>query len=351
MNTATRNATFTALALAIIAGGLAIAGPLTPPVGPVGGSFKTLSEVEPRTPISSLPFTISTSGSYYLTGNLTGPLGQDGITVNADDVTIDLGGFTMTGGPGQTNAIKAGQRTNVTVRNGTIKGWAAGGVAFLLTDQGRIESVSFRNCPNSAIFTGEGSLVRNCTIRDSGTVSISTGSTIDSCTLTNVSSGINSLDGSVVTNCVVANCTGGNAAIYLGGACTVTGCSVIGGNSQGISVAIGSTVSNCSVRGTGLAGFVVGGSCTVTNNTATNNGDGTAAGFEINGSGNRIDGNLAVGNGHGFRSNWTDNLIVRNAARANTAGNYTLASNESAQILVNPGVNFVATNPWANFAY
>ena len=38
-------------------------GPLAPP-GPPGPTMKTLDQIEPRTPISSLPFTISASGSY-----------------------------------------------------------------------------------------------------------------------------------------------------------------------------------------------------------------------------------------------------------------------------------------------
>ena len=44
-------------------------------------------------PISSLPFTIGNCGSYFLTSCLTGSPGSDGITVTADDVTIDLNGF------------------------------------------------------------------------------------------------------------------------------------------------------------------------------------------------------------------------------------------------------------------
>ncbi len=41
-------------------------GPLAPPGAPAP-TFKTLQQVEPRTPISALPFTISQPGSYYLT--------------------------------------------------------------------------------------------------------------------------------------------------------------------------------------------------------------------------------------------------------------------------------------------
>ena len=71
-------------------------GSLTPPGAPAP-TMKTLQQVEPRTPISALPFTISNSGSYYLTANLTGAAGSDGITILASDVTLDLNGFTMTG--------------------------------------------------------------------------------------------------------------------------------------------------------------------------------------------------------------------------------------------------------------
>jgi hypothetical protein len=38
-------------------------GPLTPP-GPPALTMKTLQQIEPRTPISSVPVTITTSGSY-----------------------------------------------------------------------------------------------------------------------------------------------------------------------------------------------------------------------------------------------------------------------------------------------
>src|SRR5437868_8408613 len=79
-------------------------GSLTPPAAPMP-TMKTLQQVEPRTPISTLPFTISASGSYYLTTNLTGVAGSDGITISASDVTLDLKGFTMTGaGGGGTDA-------------------------------------------------------------------------------------------------------------------------------------------------------------------------------------------------------------------------------------------------------
>src|SRR5208282_3722482 len=68
-------------------------GSLTPP-GPPGTTMLTLSQIEPRAPISSAPFTISQPGSYYLTTNLT-VTGGNAITIAANNVTLDLNGFTI----------------------------------------------------------------------------------------------------------------------------------------------------------------------------------------------------------------------------------------------------------------
>ena len=76
---------------------------------------------EVRTPISSIPFTISESGSYYLTQNLNMPSSfSDGIAVLADDVTIDMMGFTMEGTTTSKNGINLDAQNNVVIYNGTI---------------------------------------------------------------------------------------------------------------------------------------------------------------------------------------------------------------------------------------
>lgn len=51
-------------------------GSLTPPPGAPAPTMITLQQIEPRTPISSVPFTITTPGSYYLTTNLYSPSGK-----------------------------------------------------------------------------------------------------------------------------------------------------------------------------------------------------------------------------------------------------------------------------------
>src|ERR1019366_7708233 len=96
-------------------------GSLTPPGAPAP-TMKTLAQVEPRTPISSVPYTISSPGSYYLTATLTNTgVGIDAITINADDVTLDLKGFTLMGGPSAGSAINVpSDHRHVVVRNGGI---------------------------------------------------------------------------------------------------------------------------------------------------------------------------------------------------------------------------------------
>ncbi len=87
--------------------------------------MKTLQQVEPRTPIESLPFTITASGSYYLTKNLqfTATSGN-AINVKTSDVTIDLQGFTLSSTAAVTgDAVAiASNLGDICVANGAIAG-------------------------------------------------------------------------------------------------------------------------------------------------------------------------------------------------------------------------------------
>src|SRR5262252_4521225 len=90
--------------LLVLAASVALAGPLNPPPGPVASSYKTLTEVEPRTAInaantpgdSGCLFKITQPGSYYLAANVQGVAGKSGIDIASGNVTIDLNGFSLT---------------------------------------------------------------------------------------------------------------------------------------------------------------------------------------------------------------------------------------------------------------
>jgi hypothetical protein len=128
-------------------------GSLTPPGAPAP-TMKTLAQIEPRTPISSVPFTISAAGSYYLTTNLTPGINQNGIVIAADNVTIDLNGFTLFGGGGGSGeGISAsGARANIVVLNGTLRNWPGSGVNFY--DSGSSQAIIQNIRSISNVFTG-----------------------------------------------------------------------------------------------------------------------------------------------------------------------------------------------------
>lgn len=70
------------------------------------------------------PVTLSTPGSYILGDNLSPGAGLDAIVVEAPDVTIDLNGFRVSGGPaGGANNARIGinaKSDRLRVKNGTI---------------------------------------------------------------------------------------------------------------------------------------------------------------------------------------------------------------------------------------
>jgi len=84
--------------------------------------MKTLAQVEPRIPITNLPMTINWPGSYDLVTNLVGNLGQDGISIYCNNVTLDLSVYTLTGS-NSINAISClfdPSTKHLAIRNGII---------------------------------------------------------------------------------------------------------------------------------------------------------------------------------------------------------------------------------------
>ena len=151
-----------ALLLSVVAG--LGQGSVTPPGAP-GPTMKTLDQVEPRTPINSLPFIITQSGSYYLTKSFAQNFTVlDAITIRADNVTVDFCGFTIQ----QTNAtpsivgVRIGSTSantplrNAVIKNGTIAGFAAVGITCLGGRNCLIENLQVTGCAGGITFQAAG---------------------------------------------------------------------------------------------------------------------------------------------------------------------------------------------------
>ncbi len=201
-----------ALAGLLVFSTFTMAGDLEPPGAP-GSTMKTLDEVEPRIPISQsdIPLTINESGSYYLTEDINSA--DTAITVAADDVTIDLAGFTLAGPDSGTNyGIRLIGRSNAEIRNGTVRDFYYGIGEDNSLGQGHrvIDVRALSNGATGIYLKSKNNLVKDCTASGNG----------DSATSSVY--GIRAGSGSTVTgNTAYSNGTSATSAsvygIHLGG--------------------------------------------------------------------------------------------------------------------------------------
>lgn len=141
-------------------------------------AFETAQGVT-ATPITTLPFTITTSGNYYLPANLTVALATgSAITIAASEVILDLNGRSLINvtGSNQANGVFVFNQVDVTIQNGDIDGFGIG-VYFSpnSTDvNAKNTALNLRlnhNTIGVASVSGTSNLVRLCII-DGGSIGI-----------------------------------------------------------------------------------------------------------------------------------------------------------------------------------
>lgn len=133
------------------------------------------------------PITISQPGSYRLAGNLTvSDMFTSAIEITADNVTLDLNGFSITGpnvctpnpttcqGSGGGVGVHAGSFSagiaapnNVRVMNGTVRGMGFHGVR-LMGEGTSVERVNAYSNGGPGIVVGDGSVIDSSTILNGG---------------------------------------------------------------------------------------------------------------------------------------------------------------------------------------
>ena len=254
-------------------------------VGILSGTAQVVAAKRPvvgsdgRTPISALPFTIDRCGSYFLVGCLTGIAGEDGITIEVDDVTLDLNGFALIGVPGSGDAVEVTAQRSVRVENGEMRGWGGNGLEASLVRGGMVSALTSTGNGGSGIVLGQGGLVGGCTATDNGGdgIQVGFGSTVFDC-----SAAGNARDG--IVGAIAATVTG----------CVIRSCSVRGNGEDGIETGDGCSVVDCSATLNGQDGITVGVGCVVSGNAATLNGGRGIAAFD-----SLVRGNAARGNSGG----------------------------------------------------
>lgn len=390
------------LAAGALMAGRAQAGPLNPPPGPIAPT----PGPEPRIPINAANtpgdstnlFKITQPGSYYLTGNITGEPGKNGIRIEAPSVTLDLNGFELRGVPGSLRGVDALNSPHAKLRNGNVVDWGGRGLS-LQGEHTTVESINASGCGSIGIRVSDtGSTVRDCHASNNAAdgLSLGSGSLAIDCTATgNAFDGISVGDGCTVIGCVST----GNASdgITTGQGCTISRCTCSSNTDDGLSCNATCSVTAVVCRGNGGSGIIVNNASTVTECSCSNNDTGirSASGcvvqrcstrfnvsyeisagssslilennctstaatcIRVTGSGNRIESNNCEGGAIGYQVILAGNMIIKNTCRQSTtkwdvvAGNIILVVNATTAGAVTGntgGVSPGSTNPNANYS-
>lgn len=276
-------------------------GDLTPPAGAPAAGMKTLTQIEPRIPISAAG-TFNTPGNYYLTQNITVTTG-DAIALGGTGSTLDLNGFfiesTSATATGTAIAVNA---SDITIRNGHILG--TGFIGGIYSNDAALRNIAVRNvtvkgCSTRGIIFNTlsgGTLVESCLVQG---ISGPLGSGISAKIVRDSSAlqcGYHGISAEIVSGCrasVISNSSSGSAGISANNVTNSYGETAssntlsfgIGGqlgivtDSQGIATAgtgvAGRVVTNC--MGTATTGFGITGNSVTSSYGSATSGTGIAA--------------------------------------------------------------------------
>jgi hypothetical protein len=325
--------------------------PAAPDWQPLSSTFATIDKR--GTEIDTLPFTITNPGNYYLNQNLTGQPDEDGIIVMSSGVTIDMGGFTITGGVGSSGAgISVPDSVNrLKVFNGSVHKWEDIGIKAENAYYSEYSSLMMSDNQGDGINTGPNSLIQACVATN------------------NASDGIDAGDHNIVSHCLAS----GNSSdgIECGKAAVIESSNARENGSTGFRIGAASTVSNSAAHENGSDGFNVGNGGNVTHCVSSNNNNhgfqslndtylgmntadsNTKSGFYTTFSDSRIEGNSSTDNSkYGYEIIGAGGcLVIQNSASGNVLSAYNIAAGHVAGPIITAVNMAVNTNPNANISY
>ncbi len=333
---------------------------LAPTAPPDNNVFKTLDQVEPRTPINAdntpgnagAVFVISSPGSYYLTGNVTGVSGKHGIEISSDDVTLDLSGFQLKGVAGSLSGISSAGATNARIINGTIRGWGKSGISAVssFVVGWDIRYVRAEGNADSGIEIFNGTIAHchasaNSTPTGSGVgIGVNAGGAILFCTASS-----NNRDGISATIAAVTSCAARSNKRdgIVGANSTLSSCAAHGNERNGFTVSFGSRIDRCVSQFNDRAGIYVGSDASEARNHITGNSViANNRGIEVDSKNNVITGNTSLDNTPDSGTTDTDYDIVA----GNLVGTVVKLNMSSSAVVGNTGGGSGTTDPYANFS-
>ena len=277
--------------------------------GTEAGVMKTLEQVEPRTIVTNLPFNITNSGSYYLVRTLTGSDGNYGIAIAANEVKLDLNGFSLNGTSNSLSAILVTAPTeNISIRNGVIRNWGQFGVEATNGIDVVIMDVKAFGNGYGGLYVGQNAIMERCSVYGCGFAGGAMGHNPP------WNDGIQVGSFSTIKDCKIRG--NGGAGIHTYNHSRIIGCtSVLNTNATGVSVEDYCTVKECTAAQNKI-GIAMSSKCRVSENTVGENGilgqPNWPNGIEINGNNNLIEKNSVSYNFVGIRVMGTGNLVINN---------------------------------------
>jgi hypothetical protein len=248
-------------------------------VTPIDQRMALVGRVTP-TDTPGFPITISLAGSYRLTSNLVVPdAAMTAIQITADDVTLDLNGFSIIGPnvctPNPTRCTFSGggigvmavgppgvvSPANVRIANGTVRGMGGHGIR-MLGDATTVVNVQALMNGGPGIVVGEGSVI-DSVAKLNGSGSAIVGSIVRGCTSNNNVFGIFVRPGGVAEGNSANNNAGGGISLSNASA---TGNTANNNGDYGIDASCPGTLIGNTAFGNLKTNIRTNGLCTVANN-------------------------------------------------------------------------------------